>query len=71
MTLAFDAMLCIQKLKALQPGIIRGQDLLLRLVLLEDDMYEGEETLVLTAVDYNKCRIERELDHWVSQQQAI
>lgn len=34
-------------------------------------MDEGEESLVLAAADRNKCRVERELDHWVSQQQAV
>lgn len=31
-------------------------------------MDEDEEGLVLAAADYNKRRLEQELDHWVAQQ---
>lgn len=55
----------------MQPDIIRGQDLLLRLVVLEDEMDEDEEGLVLAAADMNKRSLERELNHWVSQQAVI
>lgn len=55
----------------MQPDIIRGQDLLLRLVVLEDEMDEDEEGLVLAAADMNKHSLERELNHWVSQQAVI